>query len=227
MHLAIVIPVFNEGQVIRKVISGLPKKLKGVDKITVLAVDDGSSDNSAEEIKKTNARLFCHPINLGAGGATATGLEAAKILKADIVITMDGDGQHNPKEIAELLKPILSKTADIVIGTRLKGKGSMSISRRVGNIGLNIATLLLSGKWTSDSQSGYKALTKEALNKINLDLTGYEFCSEIIIECSKQNLRLIEIPINSIYSDYSKKKGQSALNGFNIITKLIYRKISR
>ena len=138
---------------------------------------------------------------------------------------MDGDGQHDPKDIEKVIEPILRKKADVVIGTRLKNSKGMPFYRKIGNIGLNIVTLTLSGKWTSDSQSGFKAFTRNALCDINLDLNGYEFCSEIIMETSKNNLKVVEVPIKAIYSEYSKHKGQSFLNGFNIVVKLIYKKI--
>lgn len=225
MKLAIVIPVYNEEKVIRGVINAIPKKIKGIDKIEIIAVNDGSTDKTNEQVGKTRAHLISHPINLGAGATTATGLEASRILRSDIVLTMDGDGQHDPKDIERIIRPILQKKADVVIGTRLKNSKGMPFYRKVGNIGLNIITLMLSGKWTSDSQSGFKAFTKKALCDISLDLNGYEFCSEIIMEASKNDLKVAEVPIRVIYSEYSKRKGQSFLNGFNIVIKLIYKKI--
>lgn len=226
MHLAIVIPVFNEAPVIKKVINSLPKKIKGIKKITVLAINDGSMDNSEAEIKKTRAILVSHHTNLGAGCATATGLEAARRIRADITVTFDGDGQHDPKDIPRVIEPIIKGDADLVIGTRLIQSKGMPIYKKVGNFGLNFITYILSGKWTTDSQSGLKAFSLKALKKINLNLAGYEFCSEIVIEAAKEKLKIIEVPIKVIYSRYSRRKGQSIFNGVNIIIKLLFKKIT-
>jgi len=225
-HLAIIVPVYNEGKVIRKVINTLPKRLAGVGKISVIAVDDGSSDNSEEEISKTEAVLIPHPINLGAGTATVTGIEAAKKINADIIVTFDGDGQHDPGDIGKLIKPIQEKKADLVIGTRLKNPKGMPKIKRVGNWGLNFITFLLSKRWTSDSQSGFKALSRKATELINIDAIGYEFCSQIIIESSRMKLKVKEVPVKVIYTKYSNRKGQSILNGINILWKLIFKKVT-
>lgn len=226
MKLAIVIPVYNEETVIKSVIEHLPKKIVGIDEIVVLAVNDGSTDNSVEEIAKTCARLIDHPINLGAGAATVTGLEAAKKMNADLAVTMDGDGQHDSADIKRLIKPVLADKADLVIGTRLKQAKGMPIIKRIGNWGLNIITYVLSGTWTTDSQSGFKCFSRKAMDTMDIQALGYEFCSEIIIEAKRKKLRIAEIPTKVIYSSYSKKKGQSIFNGMNIIIKLLVKKIT-
>jgi glycosyltransferase involved in cell wall biosynthesis len=225
MKLAIVIPVYNEGKVIKSVIDSLPKKLNGIDKIIVLAVNDNSTDNSANEIAKTNAILVNHPVNLGAGATTVTGLEAAKKIGADLAVTIDGDGQHNSSDIGKLIKPITTGRADLVIGTRLKQAKGMPIIKQVGNWGLNIVTYAMSRMWTTDSQSGFKCFSKKAMDMMDIQSLGYEFCSEIIIEAKQKKLRIVEVPTKAIYSSYSKKKGQSVFNGMNIVVKLLVKKI--
>lgn len=227
VHLCIVIPVYNEGTVIRSVINGLPKKIGGIDKISILAINDGSTDNSAEEIKKTKAVLLSHPLNMGAGSATVTGMEASKQLGCDLVVTIDGDGQHDPGDITKVIRPILANKADVVIGTRLKRSKGMPRVKKIGNWGLNFITFALSGVWTSDSQSGFKAFSKNAMSRIEIGSLGYEFCSEVLIEIRRQKLKLAEVPIKVIYTHYSKKKGQSIFNGANIVIKLIISKITK
>jgi len=227
IHLAIVIPVYNEGPVIKKVIDGLPKKIKDVDKTTVLAVNDGSTDSSVAQIKKTKAVLISLPINMGVGAATATGFEAARILDADIAVTMDGDGQHDPKDIQKIIAPILKNKADLVIGTRLVNSKGMPFYKKFGNNILNFFTYLFSGYFSTDSQSGFKAFSKKALLCLKFEALGYEFCSEIIIEVIKKRLKIKEVPIKVIYNSYSKKKGQSIFNGINVITKLALKKLRR
>lgn len=226
-HLAIIIPVYNEGTIIKKVIGSLPKKIEGVDKITVLVVDDGSTDNSSKQIKKTKAVLLSHLFNLGVGSATVTGLKGAEKIEADIAVTIDGDGQHDPDDIVKIIQPILQNRADIVIGTRLKKSKGMPNIKKIGNWGLNAITFALSSIWTSDSQSGFKAFSKKAISTLDIESLGYEFCSEILIEARRQKLKIAEVPIQVIYTHYSKKKGQSIFNGTNIVIKLIIRKITR
>jgi UDP-N-acetylglucosamine---dolichyl-phosphate N-acetylglucosaminyltransferase len=226
MKLAIVIPVYNEEKIIKSVIDSLPKEIKGVDKIVVLAVNDGSTDNSSKEIAKTGAKLINHPINLGAGAATVTGLEAAAKVGADLAVTIDGDGQHDSADIKRLIKPVLADKADLVIGTRLKQAKGMPIIKQIGNWGLNVITYALSQMWTTDSQSGFKCFSRKAMDTMDIQALGYEFCSEIIIEAKRKKMRVVEIPTRAIYSNYSKKKGQSIFNGMNIIIKLLVKRIT-
>lgn len=224
MHVVVVIPAYNEARVIGSVISSLPQSLPGVTQITPLVVDDNSTDNTKAVARRHGAKCIRHEANLGAGGATVTGLEAAKLLDADIVVTMDADGQHDPKDMVELIRPILSGEADVVLGSRLiRLSQDMPAYKRLGNNLLNIVTYAFFRIWVSDSQSGYKAFSRKALEAIELRTTGYEFCSEIIGEIKHRRLRFYEIPIQTIYTDYSRSKGQLALNAVNIILGLMLR----
>jgi glycosyltransferase involved in cell wall biosynthesis len=226
MHLVIVIPAYNEGKVIRKVINSLPRKLCHIEKISVIIVNDGSSDDTAAQVKETGAILVSHSLNMGVGSATITGFEAAKMLNADIVVTMDGDGQHDARDIPKLIKSIIEGKTDIVIGTRLKSHSHMPPIKKIGNVGLSVITYLLSGRWTSDSQSGFKAFSRKAIENVRIEGSGYEFCSELIMEAAAKKLKIQEIPIQVIYTSYSRKKGQPILNGVNIVAKLIFKKIT-
>ncbi|MDH4358780.1 MAG: glycosyltransferase family 2 protein [Candidatus Berkelbacteria bacterium] len=225
MHLAIIISAYNEEKVIGRVINALPHKIRGIHKISAIAVNDGSADGTIGEIKKTKAKLINHVVNLGYGSATKTGLEAAKKIGADIAVTLDGDGQHDPKDIRKVIEPVLKKEADLVIGTRLIRSRGMPAIKKFGNIFLNLVTYILSGYLVSDSQSGFRAFSRGFLKKIKLSAMGYEICSETIIEAARFHARVQEIPIRVIYSKYSKKKGQSILNGLYIVSKLISHRL--
>lgn len=226
MHLVILIPAYNEAKVIGSVIDALPKSLKHVDTITPLVIDDHSTDDTRKVAKSHGARCIRHSMNLGAGGATITGMEAARRMKADIVVTLDADGQHDPNDIAKLIKPIINNEADVVIGSRLKVKSkAMPPYKRFGNWLLNFVTFIFFGIWVTDSQSGFKAFSNHALQSIKLSTSGYEFCSEIIGEIRDKKLTYQEIPINVIYTAYSKSKGQPALNAINIFFGLLSRGI--
>jgi glycosyltransferase involved in cell wall biosynthesis len=225
-HVVVVIPAYNESRVIREVLETLPQTFEGVGKITPIVVDDNSSDETKLIAEACHALCVRHEVNLGAGGATKTGFEAAKRLKADIIVTMDGDLQHDPNDMEALIRPILNGQADVVLGSRLlRTQKNMPFYKQTGNNLLNIITFLFFRIWVSDSQSGYKAFSKKALQKITIKTSGYEFCSEIVGEIKHKKLRFREVPIATIYTDYSKAKGQLALNAVNIVLGLFLRNI--
>lgn len=225
MKLAIIIPAFNEATVIADVIKSLPHKITGINDIIPIVIDDGSTDDTFEVAKNNTLLVIKHIINLGVGAATTTGFEVAKKIGADIVITIDGDGQHHSKDIFKLVQPILKKQSDVVIGTRMTNTKNMPVLKIFGNWLMNILTLLVYRQWSSDTQSGMKAMNKKAISKIVIHSHGYEFCSELIGEIKRNKLVMKEIPIETIYTNYSIKNGQNWLNGINILTKLISIKL--
>jgi len=226
MKLVIVIPAFNEATVIEDVIKKLPKKIDGIDSIVPVIVDDGSSDGTYDIAKNSTQHVIKHLVNLGVGAATTTGFEAAKKIGADIIVTLDADGQHNPEDVAELIKPILENRADVTIGTRMLNSKGMPKLKIFGNWVMNALTFLIFHKWVTDSQSGMRAFSKNAMKKMSFHSIGYEICSETIGEIKRNRLKLAEVPIEVIYTDYSKITGQSWLNGINILTKMISIKLS-
>jgi glycosyltransferase involved in cell wall biosynthesis len=221
MKLAIIIPAYNEESAIKDVLLSLPKKLNGIDKIISVVVDDGSADKTYEIAKSYATYAVKHVVNLGVGAATTTGLEAAKKLKSDIAVTIDADGQHHPKDIEKVIQPILCHKADMVIGTRMQNTKGMPVLKVFGNWFMNFLTFLVFQKWSSDSQSGMKAINSEALKKMRLHSVGYEVCSEMVGEIKRNKLRFEEIPIKVIYTDYSKMRGQNWINGINVLTKML------
>lgn len=228
MKIAIIIPAYNEEKVIGKVIRNIPRRVYDISNIETIVVDDKSTDETWKVAKTAGATVLRHRINLGAGGATMTGLEYARRHNFDIAVTMDADGQHDPRDISRLVRKVM-KGYDFVIGSRLKEiiPGEMPFHRLVGNKFFNFVTFLFYGTWVTDSQSGFKALSKRAIGKCRIQNVGYEFCSEMIGLARANKLKICEEPIRVIYSDYSKKKGQHYLNGFNIILRLTINKITR
>lgn len=226
MKLAIIIPAFNEEGSIEKVLTKLPKKIKGISEIIPIVIDDGSSDNTYAIAKRLIPYVIHHVINLGVGAASTTGFQAAKKINSDVAVTLDGDGQHSPKDIENLIKPIIDNKADVVIGTRMTNTQNMPFIKIFGNWAMNIMTAVIMHAWSTDTQSGMRAFSKKALNKMEFHSVGYEISSEIIGEAKRSKMRLIEIPIETIYTDYSKAKGQSIINAVNIFTKLITIKLS-
>lgn len=212
-----VIPAYNEAKKIGQVIQEIHSL--GFKKIIV--VDDCSSDTTAQIAEDLGCYVFRHSLNRGAGAATKTGFEAAKELGATYVITIDSDGQHDPKDSLKLLK--YAEKYDVIIGSRLiKPKGMPLIRILYNRIG-SIFTYFLYGIYVRDSQSGYKVFNRKALYRIQIKFDRYEFCSEIIHELKLKKLSFREIPIKVIYTTYSLSKGQHLLNGFRMVYKMIMR----
>lgn len=197
----ILIPVFNESKVILNVIKSIQKE--GWENI--LVVDDGSSDNTFSEISKTGIKILQHSINRGKGAAIKTGFEAAKILNSDIVVTLDGDGQHNPKDIKKLVEKI-EEGCDVVLGIRDFKKSHIPRYKAFANYLGNIITWVFYSLWVNDSQSGFRAYNKKAISLIKINNDRYEFESEIVREISRHQLKWAEKIIDVKYSHYDQNK---------------------
>lgn len=227
MKLAIVIPAYNEEKAIASVLRSLPSKMKGISEIISIVVDDGSTDATFEVAQKYATKVLGLSLNMGVGAATITGLQAARKMRADVVVTMDADGQHNPADINKLIKPIIEKKADVVFGTRMLNSEGMPGLKIFGNWFMNVITFIMFRVWTTDSQSGMRAFSRKALKRMDLQAVGYEFCSEVVGEIKRHKLKFVEVPVEVIYSDYSKAKGQNWLNGVNLVTSMIAIKMTR
>lgn len=227
LKLCIIIPAYNEASVIGLTLKSMPKNIHPFKSIEVIVIDDGSLDDTYAIAKENGATVFRHTINRGVGAATGTGFAAARIRNADVVITFDADGQHRPEDIQPVCMPILENAADVVIGSRMTMTKGMPVIRKYMNWCANLLTYLLFGIWVTDSQSGFRAYSAYALSRIDIRTNRYEVCSEILGEVSKNRLRLVEVPIPSIYTDYSLNKGQKNSNSFSILFKLILRKLMR
>jgi len=220
------IPAFNEEKMIGEVIKSLPKKIKGVSRIDILVVDDGSSDKTGIVAKKYKVKILQHIINRGLGGALKTIFAYAKMKSYDILVTFDADGQHNPKDLAKLTKPIIEGNSEIVIGTRWTNKNKVPLSRIIINKIANAVTYFLYGVMSTDSQSGLRVFGKKAINTISLQNDGMEVSSEIFKEIHRNKLNFCEVPIIPVYTDYSISKGQRLSDAPNIVIQLVIRLLS-
>lgn len=224
-RLIIILPAFNEASVIGRVIKAIkiviPKL--GV-KTEIVVVNDGSRDNTAKKAALAGATIVTHRLNRGLGASLGTGLAYAKKIGADLAITMDSDGQHDPVDLETMLKPLLSGKVDVVIGSRLlKQDKDMPWLRRLNNMAFNSLTWMLFGIWTTDSLSGFRGFSKPAINKIDLKTERMEVSNEFFSEIKKHKLRFTEVPIKVIYTPYSIAKGVKPGNVFAIIFRLLLR----
>lgn len=210
--------MYNEEPVIAQVLAGIKRS----GKYLIIVVDDGSTDSTYQAAKSQKVLVLRHILNRGKGAAIKTGIEAAIMLGATIVVTMDGDGQHSPIDIKRLIKKIKSGY-DVVLGTRNLDSQTMPPVRIVANHIGNFVTWLLYGIWVLDSQCGMRAYSKKAFSVINTKNERYEFDSEVIREIAEHKLRFTDIPVTVSYNRYvlEKPQKQSLLNGVRTLYNMI------
>jgi len=209
------IPCLNEERYIGSVVL---KTKKFVDRVIV--IDDGSNDATAEVAAAAGASVHKHGENRGYGAAIRSALAKGRQLRADVLVTLDGDGQHDPNDIPKLIKPLLDGETDVVVGSRFLGKGSRPpFYRRLGLRVLTTATNLGSGQKVSDSQSGFRAYSSKALKELNLAESGMSATSEIQFAISKSGLRVAEVPIDVSYVGRAKRSPIG--HGVGVLTRLL------
>lgn len=200
MNVLIVVPAFNE----ERFLGGVIDDLKRSGHRNILVVDDGSRDKTVQVAKNKKVNVVSHVTNRGLGSAISTGLEFARLTKPDAVVTFDADGQHQAKDLKKLLQPIISRKADVVIGSRLKNNfRGFPLRRLIPIIISNIVTFLLYGLYSTDTTSGLRALNKKAYSKIILKSERMEFSNEFFNEFRRNHLRYFEVAIKPIYTEYS------------------------
>jgi len=218
-------PAYNESAVIGNVIADASKVFRSSPyDISIVVINDSSTDETAK--KAAQATVINHIINVGAGGATATGLRYAEQNGYDVAVTMDSDGQHDPKDALKGVNELIASNLDLLIGSRLIDSEGMSRVKVLGNKGLSFITWIIFGIRSTDSQSGLRVFSKHALDRLYWKTSGYEFASEMLWRARQQRLKTGEFSIKAIYTDYSKSKGQSNWNAINIIKSLIRRRIA-
>ena len=190
------IPAYNEEQFIGEIVS---KARRYVDEVIV--VDDGSTDNTSEIAQAAGAEVIKHETRQGAGAATKTAFETAKRSHADILVTLDGDGQHNPDEIPQLLAPILNKEADLVIGSRFL-QSNLHQMPKYRKFGIDVITFLYnlgSKARVSDSQCCFRAQNRKLIEAVNITEAGFGFSVQVLIQARKKGFTIKEVPISCIY----------------------------
>lgn len=207
------IPAHNEARFIGSVVLGA---LRHVD--TVLVVDDGSTDETADIAEAAGAEVIRHRRNGGKGAAVNTAFQEARRRGALALILIDGDGQHRASDIAPLLRPVLDDEADVAIGSRfLEIKSAIPAYRKVGQHALTAATNLGSGVRVTDSQSGFRAFSRTAIDALNFRGSGFSVESEMQFLIREHGLRPAEVPIGVVYEEPAKRNpvghGMSVIHG--------------
>jgi UDP-N-acetylglucosamine---dolichyl-phosphate N-acetylglucosaminyltransferase len=191
----------------------------------IIVVDDGSKDDTFQQAKGCDEVVVLrHRINRGKGAATKTGIVAANRLGADIVVTLDGDGQHDPTDIQALVEPIIAGECDVVLGTRPKKRGEMPLVKIIANRIGNLVTWLFYGIHVSDSQSGFRAYSRFAATIIDTRADKYEYDSKVIREINNNRLKFTEVEIKVRYTEYSmgKVQKQGFINGIKTLVRMIW-----
>lgn len=219
MKVLIVVPAFNEEKSLPAVIADLEKHSQR----NILVIDDGSEDRTSRVIPRRNVKTIRHLLNRGLGAALGTGFKYAKDQDFDILVTFDADGQHRARDIKELLAPLKDQTADVVIGSRLIRPDGMPWDRRLLNQISNWVTQLLYGVKATDTLSGLRAFNRRAIENITIKTDRMEVSNEFFKEIRRNKLRVCEVPVVAIYTEYSRRGGQSNLNALSIGFKMLLR----
>jgi glycosyltransferase involved in cell wall biosynthesis len=211
----IIVPAYNEAVVIGDVVAELRTVFDHV-----VCVDDGSADDTGELARQAGASLVRHPINLGQGAAIQTGVEYARMQPgARVFATFDADGQHRVKDVVKMIDRLNRGDVDIVIGTRFGQQvanrppllkrivlqTAARLSRRGRRLGL------------TDTNNGLRVFNKTVADGMNITMSGMSHATEIVMMIAENHWRVAEVPVEVLYTEYSKSKGQPLLNGVNII----------
>ena len=206
MKLVVTVPAYNEETTIAQVIESIPKKILGIDKIEILVVDDGSLDSTAKIAENKGALVIKHMQNLGLAKTFGDALDKALEMGADIIVNTDADNQYDQKEIPKLIEPILNNKADIVLGSRFRGKIEyMPLQKKLGNRIATHVVNLVSNANISDAQTGFRAFSREAALQLNVQ-SDYTYTQETIIQAMFKGLKIAEIPV-----DFRKRNDRSRL----------------
>lgn len=208
------IPAFNVESTIAKVLVGTSKSVR-----TILVCDDGSRDMTGEIARGFGAEVITHPRNLGYGAALASLFRRAMALGADVVVTIDADGQHDPRCIPSLVEPIIKGDADIVVGSRFSGgeDGWMPAYRKAGVGAITRLTRTSSFSDLTDAQSGLRAIRGSALAKLIPAEQGFGASTEILMRAKENGLKLKEVPVLIDYTVAKPSTSNPFYHGVEVV----------
>ncbi len=216
----VVVPLYNEESVIADVIAGLLPSFPHI-----VCVDDGSTDRSVAVAREAGAHLVEHPINLGQGAALQTGIDFALAHEScDYIVTFDADGQHRVVDAIEMVATARSRDVAVVFGSRFLDDRTKPgwVKRVVLKTAVWVTNLTTSIKLT-DAHNGLRVIRRDAAAQIRLKQDRMAHATEIVLQLGRTGLPWTEYPVELLYTDYSKSKGQSVLNSVNILVDLLVR----
>lgn len=219
-HTWLVVPVYNEGQVVEDIVRDALQTFPNI-----VCVDDGSKDDSAECVRRAGAHLVQHSVNLGQGAALQTGIEYARSQPgAQYFVTFDADGQHQVVDVQRMLARLMRGEVDIVLGSRFYGNvRRIPLMKRI----ILRTVVLLSPRLRmldlTDAHNGLRAFNRAVAEQMNITHNGMGHASEIISMVRRYSWRIAEEPVTILYTEYSREKGQSVVNGVNILFESMLR----
>jgi glycosyltransferase involved in cell wall biosynthesis len=185
-----ILPAYNLENSIAEIVQ---RTKKFVD--IVIVVSDGSRDDTNLKAREAGAICPQHTQNRGKGFAIRKGIEFSKSFVPKYILLMDADGQHLPNEIPDLLQPIIKNGADMVVGSRMKGELRTSKINKIGNLILKVISFIVTRRWFSDTESGFRAFKSDKLYSLELDSIYYEIESELLLKSLHNGFKIVEIPI--------------------------------
>jgi glycosyltransferase involved in cell wall biosynthesis len=192
--VAALIPAFQAADTIERVVRGLTAFVDNV-----IVVDDGSIDATGHAAAKAGATVLRHPSNLGKGAALRTGFSACRERSFSWVLTLDADGQHDPAEAWRFMKAAARERWDIVVGSRMGAPGPMPLVRLATNRLTSFVVSCLAGRLIPDSQSGYRLISTDLLERVPLRCTAYDLETEILVRAARAGYGVGWVPISSMY----------------------------
>lgn len=220
----VIVPTFNEVEVVRSVLTDLLEVFPHV-----AAVDDGSTDGSADEIRASGATLIQHPINLGAGAAYQTGIDfALNDPGAQVFVTFDADGQHRVEDAVAMVEHLKASAVDVIIGSRfLGGAEGMPRSRRWLLRAARVFERWTSGIALTDAHQGLRVFRRSFAEVLDLRTHDMAWASEFLSRMAEHDTSFEEYPVVVHYTDYSRGKGQRSINSVNIGIDILLNRLLR
>jgi hypothetical protein len=219
--VAVCLPAFDEAGSLPTVLAGIPAQVDG-NAILLIVVDDGSDDGTAAAAAAGGALVVRHVMRLGGGAALRSGYEVARLVRAQVVVTMDADGQHDPSELPVLVRPILEGSADLVVGSRRLGRQeSDSVVRRVGVVAFSALVSALGRQHLTDVSNGFRALRTECVSDLGLRESQFHN-AELVVVARHAGLRVVEVPVTVHRRTHgASKKGGNLRYGIGFLRVVI------
>lgn len=224
MKILVIIPCYNEASVIRQTVTQVLDA--GYE---VAVIDDGSDEDILQSLEGLPIHYLKHAVNLGQGAALQTGMEYALSQGAEIVVHFDADGQHQIEDMPIMLEPLLLGKTDVVLGSRFINPSHVKdvpLRRKLLLKMARYTNLLFTGLWLTDAHNGFRALNRKAMQTIRITENKMAHATEILRQIKANKLAYCERPTRVVYTEYSKKKGQSLWNAVNIFIDLILNRVS-